>query len=104
MLNFELLWPEVGAYTTVKFVAAGLGDDLHHTARRLAVLRLVATCFHVDFFDKRKIDAGSECAVISREHPNTAKGSVGDVDAIGHVLIFQPAASRNGGVGRTCPP
>src|SRR6266446_877482 len=80
MLNLKLLWPEVGAYTTVKFVAAGLGDDLHHTARRLAVLRLVATRLYIDFLDER------------------------DVDAIGHVLIFQPAASCNGGVGRTCPP
>src|SRR6266478_5193562 len=104
MLNFELLWPEVGAYTTVKFVAAGLGDDLHHTARRLAVLGFVATRFYIDFLDEREIDAGSERQVISRENPNTAKSSIGDVDAIGHVLVFQPTASRNGGVGRTCPP
>src|SRR5712692_10011638 len=98
MLKFELLWPEVGAYDTVKFVAAGLGDDLHHAARRLAVLRFVATRLCIDFLDKREIDAGSQCAVISREHTNAAKSAVGDVDAIGHVLIFQPTASRNGGV------
>src|SRR5437588_10673181 len=103
MLNFELLRPKVGAYAAMKFIAAGLGDYLHYAACRLAVLRLVATFFHIDFLDKGKIDAGSERAVISRENSNTAKSAIGDIDAIGHVLIFQPTAPRNGRVGRTRP-
>src|SRR6266853_3304297 len=103
MLNFELLRPKVGAYAAMKFIAAGLGDYLHHAACRLAVLRLVATGCHIDFLHKGEIDAGSEGPIISRENSNTAKSAIGDIDAIGHVLIFQPTASRNGRVGRTCP-
>src|SRR3981081_3206545 len=103
VLNLKLLRPKVGTDAAVKLITTGLGNDLHYAARRLAVLRLVATCFHIDFFDKREIDAGRESAVISREDANTAKNSIGYADTVGYVLIFQPAASRNGGVGRTCP-
>src|ERR1700732_4517906 len=103
MLNLKLLRPKKGTDAAMKLISTGLGNDLHYAARRLAVLRLVPTCFHIDFLHKREIDAGSERAVISRENPNAAKGAIGDVDAVGHVLIFQPAASRNGGVGRPCP-
>src|SRR6266481_2034993 len=103
MLNLKLLRPKVGTDAAMKLITTGLGNDLHYAARRLAVLRLVATCFHIDFLDKGEIDAGSQCAVISRENPNATKSAIGDIDAIGHVLIFQPTASRNGGVRRTCP-
>src|SRR5437879_11678139 len=100
MLNFELLRPKVGAYTAMKFIAAGLGDDLHHAARALAVLRFVATGLYVNLLDEREIDAGSEGPVVSREDPNAAKSAIGDVDAIGHILVFQPNASCNGRHGR----
>src|SRR5260370_39192913 len=96
-LNLNLLTPKVGTDAAMKLITTGLGNDLHYAARRLAVLRLVATCFHIDFLDKGEIDAGSQGAVISRENPNAAKSAIGDVDAIGHVLIFQPPASRNRG-------
>src|SRR5437016_13119590 len=103
MLYFELLRPKVGAYTAMKFVATGLGDDLHYAACALAVLRFVATGLYVNLLHKGEIDARSKRTVISRENPNAAKSAIGDVDAICHVLIFQPTASRYGGVGRTCP-
>src|SRR4029077_9525827 len=85
MLNLKLLRSKKGTDATMKLISTGLGNDLHNAARCLAVLRLVATCFHIDFLHKREIDAGSERAVISRENPNAAKGAIGDVDAIGHV-------------------
>src|SRR6266478_3885865 len=103
MLYLKLLRPKKGTDAAMKLISTGLGNDLHNAARRLAVLRFVATCFYIDLLHKGEIDAGSERPVISREHPNAAKRAIGDVDAIGHVLIFQPAASRNRGVGRTGP-
>src|SRR5258708_8717189 len=70
MLNLKLLRPKKATDAAVKLISTGLGNDLHNAARRLPVLRLVATCFHVDFLYKRENDTGSERAAISRQNPH----------------------------------
>src|SRR5260370_30348580 len=61
MLNLKLLRPKVGTDAAMKLITTGLGNDLHYAPPRLAVLRLLATCFPIHFLHQRTIDPGSQC-------------------------------------------
>ena len=58
--RLERLRSKVSAHDAMQLIATGLGDDLHDTAGRLAVLGFKSAGLHLNFFYKRQVDAGGQ--------------------------------------------
>jgi hypothetical protein len=85
----------------VKLIATRFGDNLHDTSGALSVLWFIAAGLHLNFLYERQVDACRKRSIHAGINADATERTIGDVDAIRDILIFQTAAARDGRITGT---
>ena len=79
-------------------VSTRFGYDLDNAAVAVTILRFEVTRLDLNLLDEREVDASAERTINWAVYADTAVPGVGDIYAVGNILIFQAAGAPDRGV------